>query len=259
MPASDWTRVSPGIFHHFHSTWVPEIARSLNAGVLPSGYYALAEQVTSDAAPDVIALELTDRSGSQSRTSKGDAREGADTAAPSGTTATLPSPRASVTLRTENVTYASLRKTITIRHVEGHEVVALIEVLSHANKASRSELEAFLRKAQAALKQGIHLLIVDLYPPGRLDPRGVHGELWAALGQTPPTLPLERPLIAAAYEAREEITAYLEPFAVGDELPEVPLFLDEGLYVSIALEATYRRAYEAVPPFWRARIEGTAG
>ena len=40
MPIHDWTRVDAGIFHHFHVTWIPEIARALNAGLLPDGYYA---------------------------------------------------------------------------------------------------------------------------------------------------------------------------------------------------------------------------
>jgi Protein of unknown function (DUF4058) len=44
MPVHDWTLVDDGIFHHFHVTWVPEISIALNAGLLPQGYYALAEQ-----------------------------------------------------------------------------------------------------------------------------------------------------------------------------------------------------------------------
>lgn len=83
MLAHDWTRVSSGIFHHFHATWVPEIARSLNAGILPSDYYALAEQVDSEAAPDVITLEPAeeDRPADSARAdrSRGDAVEGTQT------------------------------------------------------------------------------------------------------------------------------------------------------------------------------------
>jgi hypothetical protein len=59
----------------------------------------------------------------------------------------------------ENPSYASLRKTVVIRHGADHEVVALIEILSRGNKASRAELERFLTKAQSALQQGIHLLV----------------------------------------------------------------------------------------------------
>jgi hypothetical protein len=57
MPIHDWTKVKPGIFHHFHARWVPEISDVLNDGRLPSGYYALAEQVTGPIGPDVLTLQ----------------------------------------------------------------------------------------------------------------------------------------------------------------------------------------------------------
>ncbi len=45
MPLHDWTRVDDGIFHDFYLAWIAEIRRSLNKGLLPDGFYALAEQV----------------------------------------------------------------------------------------------------------------------------------------------------------------------------------------------------------------------
>ena len=39
--------------------------------------------------------------------------------------------------------------------------------------------------------------------------------------------------------------------AVGDTLPEMPLFLTPEVYVPVPLEATYRAAWEGVPEFWR--------
>ena len=49
MPIHDWTRVSAGTFHGFHNAWITELARALNNGVLPSPFYAEAEQVASEA------------------------------------------------------------------------------------------------------------------------------------------------------------------------------------------------------------------
>ena len=43
-------------------------------------------------------------------------------------------------------------------------------------------LRAFIEKAAAALQQGYHLLILDLWPPGSFDPSGVHGALWSLVG-----------------------------------------------------------------------------
>jgi hypothetical protein len=57
MPIHDWTRVKPGIFHHFHHEWISAIANALNSGILPSAYYALAEQITGTMGPDVLTLK----------------------------------------------------------------------------------------------------------------------------------------------------------------------------------------------------------
>lgn len=45
MPLHDWTRVSAGIFHDFHTVLVGDLRTRLNAGLLPPEYDALAEQV----------------------------------------------------------------------------------------------------------------------------------------------------------------------------------------------------------------------
>src|SRR4051812_49272546 len=57
MPVHDWTRVDDGTFHDFHLAWVAEIRKALNAGVLPAGYYAQAEQVAGSIGPDVLTLQ----------------------------------------------------------------------------------------------------------------------------------------------------------------------------------------------------------
>ena len=56
MPIHDWTRVDDGIFHAFHVSWTVELAKALNQGILPAGYYALPEQIAGDTHPDVLAL-----------------------------------------------------------------------------------------------------------------------------------------------------------------------------------------------------------
>ena len=58
MPLHDWTRVGANRFHHFHQDWTVEIARTLNRGLLPEGFAAMAEQVTGGPEPDVVTLSL---------------------------------------------------------------------------------------------------------------------------------------------------------------------------------------------------------
>ena len=66
MPLHDWTRVDAGIFHSFHLSWIGEIVRVLNAGMLPRSYYALGEQVTTGGNLDVLALHETQHNGTHS-------------------------------------------------------------------------------------------------------------------------------------------------------------------------------------------------
>lgn len=48
----------------------------------------------------------------------------------------------------------------------------------------------------------------------------------------------------------------MQPSAVGDPVPALPLFLDPDWYVTIPLEDTYRSAWPEVPPFWQRVLEG---
>ena len=53
-----------------------------------------------------------------------------------------------------------------------HKVIAMIEIVSPGNKSRQTELKAFVEKAIQALSNGIHLLIVDLFPPTDSRPSG---------------------------------------------------------------------------------------
>jgi hypothetical protein len=147
------------------------------------------------------------------------------------------------------------QRTIVIRHASGHRIVALIEILSPGNKSNRHGLRAFLDKALAALGRGIHLLLIDLHPPGPRDPQGIHGVLWREVAGDPYEPPGGKPLTLVAYAAGAVKTAYVEPLAVGDALPDMPLFLTPELYVNVPLERTYQDAYEGVPRLYRGVLE----
>ena len=60
-------------------------------------------------------------------------------------------------------------------------------------------------------------------------------------------LPADKPLTLAAYDAGPEYVAYVEFVGVGDELPEMPLFLKPGIYVPTPLETTYQSAWSVFP------------
>jgi hypothetical protein len=255
MPIHDWTRVSAGTFHDFHLAWIAELRRALNGGLLPPGYYALAEQVADQVIPDVLALEEVD-SGEDGfgrpAPKNGEDRGGV------GLAVATALPR--VALRDsvgEAALLAAKRRRLVIRHATGDRIVALIEIISPGNKQSRAELNSFVDKAVGALKTGYHLLLMDLFPPGRFDPEGIHGSVWQQLGGTynPPP---GKPLTLAAYAAATIVNCYVEPTSVGTELIPMPLFLDPEHYIYVPLEPTYLGAYEGVPGRWKRVIEGTA-
>jgi hypothetical protein len=244
MPLHDWTRVSAGTFHDFHSAWIIHLKEALNAGLLPRGYYALGEQHAGQILTDVLTLHA----GLAPAPDRGGNGIAVLTEAP---------PRVSrKVLASEAAAARATRRTLTIRHTSGHRVVALLEILSPANKDRPASVEEFGRKAESALRQGIHLLVVDLFPPGLHDPQGIHEVIWDAYRDEPNVPPADKPLTLASYVAGPLPEAYLEFVALGDPLPAMPLFLDVGVYVATPLEETYQMAYRGVPDFWRDVIEG---
>src|SRR5262249_11343288 len=97
----------------------------------------------------------------------------------------------------------------------------------------------------------IHLLIVDLFPPTARDPEGIHRAIWGTDREGDFALPEDKPLTCVSYVGSPTIEVFLEPVAVGDTLPDMPLFLTPETYVLVPLDATYRAAWEALPAVWQ--------
>jgi hypothetical protein len=143
---------------------------------------------------------------------------------------------------------------VTVRHEDG-DVVAVIEIVSPGNKDSRHAVRAFSRKAVEFLHAGIHRLIVDLFPPNRLNPQGLHKEIWDRIREEPFTLSPDKPLLLAAYAAGNSMVGYIEPVAVGDVLPDMPIFLTPDRYVPCPLETTYQTTWSTFPAALKAPLE----
>lgn len=91
---------------------------------------------------------------------------------------------------------------------------------------------------------------------GVLDPQGIHNLIWAELGQELVVLPSNKPLQVVSYLAHGKISSFIEPLTIRDALPEAPLFLDDGRFVRLPLEATYMTSFEALPDHLRQEIAG---
>jgi hypothetical protein len=221
------------LFHDFHQDWTIELRRSLNAGRLPPGYVALTDQQVGGPIPDVLTLNR----GPRGRGKREPAGGVAIAAAP---------PKARFIVESEGDVYARRANRIRIQHRHG-EVVAVIEIVSPGNKGSQAALRAFVRKTADLLWQGIHLLVVDLFPKSERDPQGIHPAIWNEVEETPFALPRDKPLTAVAYRASPMKMAYVEPVAVGDPLPSLPIFLTDFDYVPAPLEETYQASWAAFP------------
>lgn len=231
MPIHDWSRVSSGTFHNFHQGWIIALRDALNAGRLPEGYFAMAEQVVGRPEGDVVALDIEGDRGLETN---------------GGGTATAVRPQTTFVLEAEEERYARRATHLAIRHGLG-EVVAILEIVSPGNKSSRHALRGFADKAVELIRQGVNLLVVDLFPPGPRDPQGIHPRIWDEITDQPFALPPGKPLTLAAYQCTPTKTAYVEPVAVGDRLPEMPLFLRDEWHVQTPLEASYQAAWDVLP------------
>jgi hypothetical protein len=237
VPIHDWTRISSGGFHSFHQDWTIEIYRTLNRGLLPPGYSAFTDLKVDGREPDVTSIRAVGLP-------------------PPGGPAVADRPRARQTARVESdsATYARKANRISVRHEFG-AVVAVIEIVSPGNKDSRHAIKAFTDKAVDFLRAGVNLVVVDLFPPTPRDPAGIHQAIWENLTDEPfEARPADKPLTVASYDATDALTAYVDPVAVGDVLPDAPLFLAAGWHVNIPLERTYQASWAETPHVIRDRV-----
>jgi hypothetical protein len=225
--------VDAGLFHDFHQDWTIELRRALNSGLLPPGFLALTDQQTGGPAPDVLAVHRNQDKPDQHEVSGGLA------------VASAP-PKARFVDIAEEETYARRANRIRIQHRHG-QIVAVIEIVSPGNKGSKNALRTFVRKAADLVWQGIHLLIIDLFPPTNRDPQGIHKAIWDEIADRPFEMPAGKNLTAVAYRAVPTKTAYVEPLAVGDNLPALPIFLTEEEYIPAPLEQTYAASWAVFP------------
>jgi hypothetical protein len=246
MPVHDWTRVLAGVFHDFHNRWIGAIRDHLNDGRLPPNYYALAEQVAEGPQPDVIALE----------SGVGDEQDFASSDAGGTVLAVLDHPpKVKYIEQNEREVYARTAERVAVYHASGDRIVAFIEIVSPGNKHSQFEMNRFVEKLSDALDRGVHLLVVDLHPPGSYDPRGLHAAFWGLRSPDAHGVTNGQPLGLSAYRVGRTPGAYFQPVAVGEPLPDMPIFLTPDHYVNVPLEVTYAESWRGVPERWKRVIE----
>lgn len=253
MPVHDWSRVESGIFHDFHTAWISEIRNLLNGGVLPEGYYALAEQHAGSYVADVLALHrppTAEELGRSLEFNSGSA----------GGTVVAEAPPTTLRRETMEMDLERLQRRLSIRHVSTHRIVALLEIVSPGNKDDQNRFEKFVVKTVDAIENGINVLVVDLFQPSRFDPQGMHHALRMRLSprsdHPKPAIPPRSTLASYCLRLPRHIDMYVEYLEADMRLPEMPIFLDGKHYVNVPLESAYLLAWGGMSTFWRDVVLG---
>lgn len=212
----------------FHGAWAAAIARLLNQGVLPPGYYA---------------VPLIDRDGPIE----------IDVAALREQEATLPAGNP-VTPQTWTPPAPGLTVAVELLVADGVEVqvfaddgaprlMAAIELLSPRNKDRPQARQAFAVKCVGYLQQGSSVVVVDTVTTRRAD---MNAPILSLLGVDASAAAMPAGLSAVSYRAigRDEETQQLSlwpaSLALGQPLPTLPLWIASDFSVPLDLEASYR-------------------
>ena len=123
---------------------------------------------------------------------------------------------------------------------ENQRLVAAIELVSPSNKDRPEHRGDFVAKCVSMLRSGVCVSIVDVVTNRTAN---LYGELMAMLGQADPSV-ADGPLYAATCRwTRSSDHRLLQTWAhrlvIGQSLPTLPVWLDDGLAVPLELEASY--------------------
>jgi hypothetical protein len=226
--------------------WIAELRNVMNSGLLPKGYYAMSEQHGGRRVADVMTLIAPVAPTESSSPIRG------------GIAVAEAPPKVRHTLSLSSA-LGIRRKTLAVRHVTGDRLIAVVEIVSPSNKDRSEHVDKFLDKLEEMVTHGIHALLVDLFAPSTHDPSGLHVALLNRLGDEAAAPPPEEPLTLASYVADFSVKAYWENLAIGDAMPDMPLFLDPDTYINVPLEATYQATWRGTPARWREVLEKPKG
>ncbi len=210
----------------FHGAWAAAMARLLNLGILPPGYYAV--PLVDREGPIEIDVATLRENGT------------IPTADPTGSERwTAPAP--GVALAVELPAADSVE--VQVFADDGDpRLTAAIELLSPRNKDRPQARQAFAVKCVGYLQQGCSVVVIDTVTTRRAD---LNAAILTLLGVDPGAAALPSSLSAVSYRAvgREEETQQLQlwpaPLALGQPLITLPLWIAPDFSVPLDLEHSY--------------------
>lgn len=204
------------------------MARLLNHGVLPAGYYAVPlVDLGGPAEIDVATL--------QAGPAFSQGPDGSLSWAP-------PAPALAVAVSLPAVDAVEVQ----VFSDEGDpQLKAAIELLSPRNKDRPTARRTFAIKCVSYLQQGTGLVVVDTVTTRRAD---LHAAILALIDPKADAATLTAGLSAVSYHAiqledeKQQLRLWPAALALGEQLPTLPLWIGPELAVPLDLEASYMAA-----------------
>ncbi len=125
----------------------------------------------------------------------------------------------------------------------GQELVAVIELISPANKDRPETRDKFVTKCAALLQQGICVSIVDLVTTRKAN---LYAEILTRIGRSDPKLGEIPPHLYAVTlksrmppKGRELLDVWFYPMVIDQLLPTLPIWLRYDVSIKLPLETSY--------------------
>ena len=209
----------------FHGAWAAAMARLLNDGVLPPGYYAV-PFLDRDGPIEIDVAAL----------------QNAEMTAPVGAIQPWSPAAPALSFAVELPATDDIRVEV-VTDDGDPRLAAAIELVSPRNKDRLRSRQAFAAKCAAHLEQGRGVVIVDVVTTRHAD---LHADLLGALG-IEGTSDALAPLSAVSYRTLRHdgkgcLQAWPAALQLDEPLPTMPLWLAADLAIPLDLEASHAAA-----------------
>lgn len=212
----------------FHGAWAAAIARLLNQGILPPGYYAV-PLLDRDGPIEIDVAALRERNGA-----------GSPQNASAVQTWTPPAPGLTVAI---DLPAADEVEVHVFADDGDPRLTAAIELVSPRNKDRPQSRQAFAVKCVGYLQQGCGVVVVDTVTTRRAD---LNAAILSLLGVEASAAAMPANLSAVSYSAvgrteeKQKLQLWPAALALGQPLPTVPLGIADDFSVPLDLEASYQ-------------------
>jgi hypothetical protein len=211
----------------FHGAWAAAMARLLNQGILPPGYYAV-PLVDRDGPIEIDVATLREQGG-----------PGPAGGAATPQTWAPPAPGLAVAVELPAVESVEVQ----VFADDGDpRLAAAVELLSPRNKDRPQARQAFAVKCVGYLQQGSSVVVVDTVTTRRADPNAAILSLLGvdASAATPTGLSAVSYRTADRDEDTQQLQLWPAPLALGQPLPTLPLWIAADFSVPLDLDASYQ-------------------